>query len=128
MPGQTAGLPRRGHQRQLDDGRHLRPHVGDEGRRPRGHPVVLTSAGEGGATMAAPEELEKPEALSRPRSVMYPVQLSTHAGMWWVGLPIVFAFQALVFGCMALTKGDGAVGWSLVGVGALFVACAGVAA
>src|SRR5262249_14313013 len=41
----AAGLPRRGDVGQLDDGRHLRPRVGDEGRRARGHPAVVRGPG-----------------------------------------------------------------------------------
>ena len=38
---QAAGVPGRADERELDDGRHLRPRVGDEGRRPRGDSDVL---------------------------------------------------------------------------------------
>ncbi len=38
-----AAASRRGHERELDDDRHLRPSIGDEGGRPRGDPADLIS-------------------------------------------------------------------------------------
>ncbi len=48
--GRPAGVSRRGHQRQLDDGRHLRPRLRDDRGRPRADPEFLIPTVQGQAS------------------------------------------------------------------------------